>query len=48
VPDIVKFLIRVPSDVWGEIKAWATDEDRSMNQQVVHILKRALAEWRKP
>lgn len=46
--EIVKFLIRVPDDIWTEIKQWAKEEDRSINGQVVHILRRALAEWRRP
>lgn len=46
--EAVRFLLRVPKDVWDEIKKWADEDDRSLNQQVVHILKRAVDERRRP
>lgn len=46
VSETVRFLLRAPRDIWDEIRKWAEEEDRSLNGQVVHILRRALAEWR--
>lgn len=45
--ETVRFLLRAPKDVWDEIKRWADEDDRSLNQQVVHLLRRAIAEWRR-
>lgn len=42
----VKFLLRVPRDVWEEMRRWADEENRSLNKQVVHVLRRAVSEWR--
>ena len=46
--ETVKFLLRAPKELWEEIKQWADEEDRSVNQQVVHILRKAVSERRKP
>ena len=48
VSETVKFLLRAPKELWEEIKQWADEEDRSVNQQVVHILRKAVSERRKP
>lgn len=44
--DVVKVLLRIPDELWRELKVWAAEEDRSLNGQIVHVLKRALNEWR--
>lgn len=44
--ELVRVLLRVPDDLWEEIRRWAEEDDRSLNQQVVHLLRRAVAEWR--
>lgn len=43
---LVRYLLRMPEDVRRELAAWAKAEDRSLNAQIVHLLRRALAERR--
>lgn len=45
---IVQFLLRMPEDVWAEMKEWAAEEERSLHAQIIYTLRRALREWRKP
>ncbi len=45
---VVKLLLRLPEDVWAGMKSWAEEEERSLNAQIIYILRRALKEWRKP
>lgn len=42
--EVVRLLLRLPKDVWEELRDWAAQEDRSLNAQIVHVLRRALAE----
>jgi len=44
VAENVKKLLRLPPDVMGQLTAWANEEDRSVNNLIVHLLRRALAE----
>lgn len=46
--ETVRFLLRAPKGLWDEIKRWADEDDRSLNQQVVHILRKAVDDRRKP
>lgn len=46
VSDVTKVLLRIPNELWEELKAWAAEEDRSLNGQIIHLLRRALKEWR--
>ena len=43
---VVKLLLRLPDDLWADVKAWAKEEERSLNAQIIYILRRALKEWR--
>jgi hypothetical protein len=36
------FLLRIDSDVWAELEAWAQDELRSVNGQIEYLLRQAL------
>lgn len=38
--------IRIPMDVQEDLKAMALAEDRSVNAQLVHLLRKAIAEWK--
>jgi len=38
--------LRLPEDVHAEIAEIAKAEDRSLNAQIVHFLRRQVAEWR--
>jgi hypothetical protein len=44
--DTIKFLLRLPEDVWADMKAWAGEDDRSLHGQILYVLRRALKEWR--
>ncbi len=41
-----QLLLRLPKDLWKELKRWAEIEDRSLNSQIVHLLRKAVDEWR--
>lgn len=36
------FLIRIDSDLWAQLEAWAQDELRSVNGQIEYILRQAV------
>lgn len=36
------FLLRIDSELWAELEAWAKDELRSVNGQIEYILKHAV------
>ena len=40
------FLIRLPSDLAEELKAWAENELRSLNAQIEYILREAVKKRR--
>lgn len=44
--EAVRFLLRVPHDLWEDVKQWAVEEDRSIDAQIAHVLRRAVREWR--
>lgn len=37
-----KFVIRLPDGLRGDISTWATSNERSMNSEIVHRLKRSI------
>ncbi|MEU6246282.1 Arc family DNA-binding protein [Glycomyces sp. NPDC047010] len=39
------FTVRIPDDLHQRVKHIAAAEDRSMNAQLVHLLKRAVSEY---
>jgi len=36
------FLLRIDSELWTELEAWAKDEFRSVNGQIEFLLKQAV------
>ncbi len=42
---VIRFLLRVPNDVYAALQDIAEREHRSVNQQIVHILQQFVAEW---
>ena len=40
------FLLRIDSDLWTELEAWAQDELRSVNGQVEYLLRQAIQQRR--
>lgn len=43
---VVRFFVRLPDDLHAQLTAWAKEEDRSLNNLIVRLLRRAVAEWR--
>lgn len=43
---LARVLVRMPVELWEEVKAWAAEDGRSMNQQIIYVLRRAMKEWR--
>ena len=39
--------IRVPEEIWEEIKKIANKEERSMNSEIIYILKKYIEEQEK-
>jgi len=39
--------IRIPEDIWEKIKEIAQTEERSMNAQIIYILKKFIEEQEK-
>lgn len=39
--------IRVPEDIWEELKKIANKEERSVNAQIVYIIKKYIEEQQK-
>lgn len=42
----VKLMLRLPPDVHATLTEWAREEDRSLNNLIVRLLRRAVTEWR--
>ena len=40
------FLLRIDSDLWAELEAWAQNELRSINGQIEYVLRQAIQEHR--
>lgn len=45
---VVKFFLRLPTDLHAALSAWAREEERSLNAQIVYLLRRALADRGRP
>lgn len=43
---VTRLILRLPPDVHGPLVEWAKEEDRSLNNLIVRLLRRALTEWR--
>jgi predicted HicB family RNase H-like nuclease len=43
---VVGFFVRLSPDMHAQLTAWAKEEDRSLNNLIVWVLRRALTEWR--
>ncbi len=41
------FLLRLPPELWEELKRWADDELRSVNAQIEYVLREALRRRRR-
>lgn len=39
--------VRIPEDIWNEIRKIAEKEQRSMNSQIIYIFQRFLEEQKK-
>lgn len=39
---IIRLVLRLPSDLHAALAAWAKDEDRSLNAQIVRVLRQAV------
>ena len=42
--DLVRILLRVPRDLHEELRVWAAEEERSLTNLIVWLLRRALRE----
>lgn len=42
---VVKSVLRIPESLWLDLKAWALHENRSVNSQILYVIRRALTEW---
>jgi len=42
MPEKRSFLLRLPPDLWEEIKRWASAELRSVNGQIEYVLREAV------
>ncbi len=40
----VRLLLRLPPDLHAKLVTWAEHEDRSLNGQIVHLLRQVAAE----
>lgn len=43
---VVKLMLRLPPDLHAALSEWARDDDRSLNNLIVRLLRRAVTEWR--
>lgn len=41
-----RFILRVPKDMHDVLTEWAREEERSLNQHIVYLLRRAITERR--
>ena len=44
---MIKFSLRLPEDLYAAIKEIAADENRSINSQIIYILKNFVEYYRK-
>ncbi len=43
--EIIKHVIRFPSDVYGNLRKIAEKEDRSINSQVIAMIRQAIEQY---
>lgn len=43
---VARLILRLPADLHAALTDWAREEERSLNAQIVYLLRRALAERR--
>lgn len=43
---VVGLMLRLPPDLHAALTEWAKEEDRSLNNLIVRLLRRAVSEWR--
>lgn len=43
---LVKLMLRLPPDLHASLVEWAREEDRSLNNLIIRVLRRAISEWR--
>ena len=43
---VVRFFVRLPDDLHAQLKTWAEEEDRSLNNLIVRLLRRAVGDRR--
>lgn len=41
---VVKFFLRLPTDLHASLSEWAREEERSLNGHIVYLLRRALSD----
>jgi len=44
---MIRFALRLPKDLYAEIKEIAAKEDRSINGQILHILKKFVEQYQR-
>jgi hypothetical protein len=43
---VIRLILRLPPDLHDPLTAWAKEEERSLNNLIVRLLRRAVTEWR--
>lgn len=43
---VVALMFRLPPDLHATLSEWAREEDRSLNNLLIRLLRRAVSEWR--
>jgi len=44
---VARLILRLPTDLHEALTDWAREEERSLNAQIVYLLRRALTERRR-
>lgn len=39
-----RYLLRIPADLREKLEQWASEDDRSLNSLVIHLLRRAVSQ----
>lgn len=42
MPDLVRYLLRLPVDIHAALVEWAEEENRSLNGQIIYLLTQAV------
>lgn len=48
VAELVRFLLRLPPDLFAELQAWANEDERSLNRHIVFLLTQAVRRRKGP